>query len=686
MRQSTEQRRLLAVVVADIVSYSRLMAENEADTFYRLKDFQTSLITPALERNHGHVVKWTGDGFLATFDSAVDAVRAAVEIQSGAASAGASADDNRRIRFRIGINSGDVIVVPGDVYGDTVNVAARLEALAVPGGICISRGVRDTVRGKFSVDFEDRGELAVKNIPDPVGAFNVRFDPIAWTMSRDTAPSRAPSRVPLGIRPRYLGGAAIALVVAAIAIGSTWYFLAGPASDPARIEAVRQPSAPVATANLGPAPSRAELIARSAAVAPSLPAKAREEMASGYENSRAHRAQAVSVEPAGHWRAADRPTAENAEESALENCQLFYGQPCVLLAVDGIVQPNPPGDSWPRRDMARVGYAGTFDPERIPGVAPGIREREDIVKYRSAPSPKAVAMTPRGDRVFTIVGAASQHAAEQEVLGACNAEPGRGRLSTTCFLYAAADRVVLALRLTAPLTAATTTAVSAPPAGATTTAVSVPPAATVPPVPLRDALAARLEAVAPALPAKLREDAARTYGTARGHKAQAASPQPAGIWRAADRPTADNAEESALENCQIVFGQPCALLAINDAVQPVPADGNWPRRDMPRARYAGSFDPAQIPGALPPTRERADIVAYRSASGAKAVAFTPVAGRAFAITGAANQRTAEEEALKACDADPARKAENGACFLYAVGDDVILPRRLKQPLSAAPNR
>jgi adenylate cyclase len=89
MRQSTEQRRLLAVVVADIVSYSRLMAENEADTFYRLKDLQKSLITPALERNHGHVVKWTGDGFLATFDSAVDAVRAAVEIQSGAASAGA---------------------------------------------------------------------------------------------------------------------------------------------------------------------------------------------------------------------------------------------------------------------------------------------------------------------------------------------------------------------------------------------------------------------------------------------------------------------------------------------------------------------------------------------------------------------------------------------------------------------
>ena len=183
----------------------------------------------------------------------------------------------------------------------------------------------------------------------------------------------------------------------------------------------------------------------------------------------------------------------------------------------------------------------------------------------------------------------------------------------------------------------------------------------------------------PGLPAKAREEAARVYEAARGHKAQAASLlQPAGFWRAADRPTADNAEESALESCQIVLGQPCALLAVNDALQPAPPDDKWPRRDMPRARYAGSFDPAQIPGALPPTRERADIVAYyRSPQGPKAVAFTPNAGRVFIVTGAAHQRAAEEEALKACDADPLRKADNGFCFLYAVGDQVVLPRRLK---------
>src|SRR5207244_8090264 len=165
--------------------YSRLMAENEADTFYRVKDFQTSLITPTTQRNHGRVVKWTGDGFIGTFDSAVDAVRAAIEIQSGVAAAGATAEDNRRIRFRIGINTGDVIVVPGDVYGDTVNVAARLQALAEPGGISIATGVRDAVRGTFSVEFENRGDLNGKNIPDPVAPSNVILATIAWTMGTD---------------------------------------------------------------------------------------------------------------------------------------------------------------------------------------------------------------------------------------------------------------------------------------------------------------------------------------------------------------------------------------------------------------------------------------------------------------------------------------------------------------------
>ena len=128
------------------------------------------------------------------------------------------------------------------------------------------------------------------------------------------------------------------------------------------------------------------------------------------------------------------------------------------------------------------------------------------------------------------------------------------------------------------------------------------------------------------------------------------------------------------------------LLAVNDTLQAAPPDDKWPRRDMVRARYAGLFDPEQIPGSLPAMRRRTDVAYYRLAQDPKAAAFTPNGGHVFIVTGAASQRAAEEEALKACDADPQRKADNGLCFLYAVGDQVVLPRRLKEPLSATAPR
>ncbi len=658
MRHSAEQRRLLAVVVADIVGYSRLMAEDEADTFYRLKDLQASLIIPATDRNHGHVVKWTGDGFIGTFDSAVDAVRAAVEIQSGAAAAGAGTPDDRRIRFRVGINVGDVICVPGDVYGDTVNIAARLQTLAEPGGICISRGVRDTVRGKFSVEFENRGELEVKNIPDPVGAFNVIFDPIAWTMGRDAA--EAPPR---GGRVHYVAAAGILLLAAAAAGGIAWYVfgtprdravIAAPASRP-----VVPPPAPAGPADPAGSGLRTGLAIRLASAVPALGDKTREDRAREYEIARGHKAQAASPDPVGTWRATGRPTAGNAEAAALEQCQIFFGQPCTLLAVDETLQPLPKDGNWPRRDMSRVRHAGLFEPAQIPGAGPAVGQRPDIVNYRSAPAPKAVAYHPNGGRVFTVSGAATQRTAEEEALKACNIDPDRNGVDGSCFLYAAGDQVVLERRLKDPFTAA---------------------------IRLRDLLAVRLASAVPGQAAKAREDSAQAYEAARGHKAQAASPRPAGVWRTSERPTTENAEASALESCQIRYGQPCVLLAVDDTVQPVPADGNWPRRDMPRAVYAGSFDPAQIPGAFPALRERADIVGYSAAPSPKAAAFHPSGGRMFTIAGAASQHAAEEEALKACNADHPPHNVDGPCWLYAVGDQVVLPRRLTEPLTVASER
>ena len=659
MRQSTEQRRLLAVLVADIVGYSRLMAENEADTFYRVKDFQSSLITPTTQRNHGRVVKWTGDGFIGTFDSAVDAVRAAIEIQSGVAAAGASAADDRRIRFRIGINTGDVITVPGDVYGDTVNVAARLEALAEPGGICISTGVRDAVRGKFSLEFENRGELAVKNIPDPVGTFNVIFDPIAWTMGRDAAPASGLRTA----RNRSLLAAGIALLVAAAA-GGGWYFL-GKQHD--ELHATATPSAERnPPAHSPPAASwREGLSARMASAVPGLGGKALQNAERAYETGQAHKAQAASPDPPGLWRAFGRPSVENAETSALENCQINYDQPCALIAVDETLAPMPADRDWPRRDMPRARYSGTFDPAQIPGSAPALRERSDIINYRTAAPPKAVAFTPVGGRVFTTVGAANQRAAEEASLNACDADPLRKEEKGVCFLYAVGDRVVLPLRLSAPLTAASTAPATAS---------------------LQDALAARLAVAVPNLPEKVREERARGYEAARFHKAEAVSPEAPGTWRTAMRPTVEEAETAALEQCQVFFGKPCVLLAVDEIVQPAPSNGEWPRRDMVRAHYAGNFEPAQIPGLRPVARERADITNYLTAPVPKAAAYHPNGGRIFTVSGAATQREAEERALEACNSDPNRNRADGSCFLYAVGDQVVLPRRLREPLTNEPAR
>src|SRR5215469_7428908 len=157
-------RRLAAILAADVAGYSRLMGADEEGTHERLRTHLRDLIEPKIAEDRGRVVKNTGDGFLAEFASVVDAVRCAVEMQRGVADREANVPEGRQIRVRIGINLGDVIAEVGDIFGDGVNVAARLEALAEPGGICVSRVVRDQIRDKLPYAFEDMGEQSVKNI------------------------------------------------------------------------------------------------------------------------------------------------------------------------------------------------------------------------------------------------------------------------------------------------------------------------------------------------------------------------------------------------------------------------------------------------------------------------------------------------------------------------------------------
>jgi len=152
------ERRLAAILAADVAGYSRLMGTDEEGTHRRLKGHLRDLIDPKIKEHRGRIVKNTGDGMLVEFSSVVDGTRCAAEIQRAMINRNADIPEDRRITFRIGVNLGDVIVEPQDIFGDGVNIAARLEALAEPGGICISRVVRDEIRDKLSYPFEDLGE------------------------------------------------------------------------------------------------------------------------------------------------------------------------------------------------------------------------------------------------------------------------------------------------------------------------------------------------------------------------------------------------------------------------------------------------------------------------------------------------------------------------------------------------
>jgi TolB-like protein/class 3 adenylate cyclase len=193
-------RRLAAILAADVAGYSRLMGVDEEGTHERLKVHLRELVDPKIREHRGRIVKNTGDGMLVEFPSVVDAVRCAAELQRAMIDREAGVPEDHRIRFRVGINLGDVIAEDDDIFGDGVNVAARLEALAEPGGICISRTVRDHIRDKLAYAFEDLGEQNVKNIARPVRVYALRPEvvadlpassvPITWPISQPAAVRR----------------------------------------------------------------------------------------------------------------------------------------------------------------------------------------------------------------------------------------------------------------------------------------------------------------------------------------------------------------------------------------------------------------------------------------------------------------------------------------------------------------
>jgi adenylate cyclase len=176
------RRRLTAVMLADVVDYSRLMSRSEDATHTRIAGHARELIDPTIEKYGGRLVRSMGDGLLVEFVSALDAVRCALDIQSGLAAR--QANETERIQLRIGINTGDVLVDERDIYGNSVNIAARLEAMASPGAVCVSQSIYDQTRAQPEFFFADLGTRRVKNIPYPIPVYEVAYERIRVTLLR----------------------------------------------------------------------------------------------------------------------------------------------------------------------------------------------------------------------------------------------------------------------------------------------------------------------------------------------------------------------------------------------------------------------------------------------------------------------------------------------------------------------
>ncbi len=231
MSEEGVERKLTTIIAADVVGYSRLMGEDEVGTLAALKAHRQELIEPKAAQYHGRTIKLMGDGALMEFASVVDAVVFAVEVQLAMSARNTDVPEDRQIHYRIGINIGDIIVEGDDIYGDGVNIAARLESLAEPGGICVRRNVRNQVRDKLDLDYEDRGEIKVKNIVRPIRVFSVVLDDKAEALVTQVV--AAP--IMTGHR-RWLAIAAVLVLGLVAAGGLAWWQPWGPDVEPASVE------------------------------------------------------------------------------------------------------------------------------------------------------------------------------------------------------------------------------------------------------------------------------------------------------------------------------------------------------------------------------------------------------------------------------------------------------------------
>ena len=743
------KRKIAAIMAADVAGYSKLVAEDEEETLRRLAAYR-AVFDDFIAKAGGRIFNTAGDAVLAEFPSAVEAVRCAIDVQESLRTRNLAYPPSRQMNFRIGITIGDVVERDGDLLGDGVNIAARLEGIAPVGGICISRAVHEQVANKLSVPFADIGEQQVKNIPTPVHAFLLRLH------AEDGAKAAAASKKSGSSASRWKWPAAVALLGAgAIAAAIAYLPLASylrPVSTAER-EAPAAPAIPDAQASRPP--QRQALVPETV---PFVSDRDRAQVRAVYMSAPDRKALAVSGVAMGL--STGQPNEEVAKQGALEMCQRTseldrsarqrrHGEPVRDIrgrqyrrlracksadAAAAVVQPRRQDRDAVFRRAGSAGQRGRprfhrspfcprpqgegagafsgrqFRPSQQPRLRAGggasgagaLRQRfrrrlHDHRRRRCFRGPDPDHDEGRG---FCRAGrhqrrhhrhARRRRAAARQRAERLERDRGRRRRPTgrrpRRSLRAGRDRRrdggvrpagprlprgrSRAVRGGGHTDFPAASAVAPRPLSPPTLAASKP-----------TTLAATLTAMLTLAPGA-RDDLAKVYEGSRTHKALVGVPGTNRHWRFAARPSAEIAQEGALEGCQVWTNQPCALIALDDRVTAEPTDGKWPTQDMPRVHYAGTFDPERIPSALPGLRERADVVGYRNAPGPKAAAFHPW-GRIFAVTNAESQRAAEERALADCNADPTRNGQNGPCFLYAAGDQVILPERRSAPVAAAP--
>ena len=195
------ERKLAAILAADVAGYSRLMGADEEGTLASLKAHRRELIDPKIAEHRGRVVRIMGDGILIEFPSVVDAVRCATEVQRAMAERNAEIPDEKRIEFRVGINLGDIIIDTDDIHGEGVNITARLESIAEPGGICISESSYQQVRDKIDIRFEDMGEQQLKNIARPVRVFRIAASVIGRATASPKPALALPDKPSIAVLP-----------------------------------------------------------------------------------------------------------------------------------------------------------------------------------------------------------------------------------------------------------------------------------------------------------------------------------------------------------------------------------------------------------------------------------------------------------------------------------------------------